>query len=55
MPSLELSEDEASRLKRVLESYISGLRDEIVHTDNRDFREQLKADQASLTDIAERL
>ena len=55
MPSLELSKDEASRLKRALESYLSDLRDEIVHTDNRDLKEQLKADQASLTGIAERL
>lgn len=55
MVHLELTPDDAEILRAALESYLSDLRVEIVHTDSRDFREGLKRQQAALTEIADGL
>jgi predicted RNA-binding protein len=42
MVELRLNGEEAEVLREVLKSYLSGLQDEIAHTDDHDFREKLR-------------
>ena len=48
MPQLTLTEEEAAALGDVLSSFLSDLRVEIHHTDQHDFREELKQTEAML-------
>ena len=55
MIRLELSEAEAATLRDVLESYVSDLRMEIAGTEEMGLREALKAREAVLNGLIERL
>ncbi|MFQ5428570.1 MAG: hypothetical protein ACE5EZ_06270 [Thermodesulfobacteriota bacterium] len=55
MAELILNNDEAEMLKEVLESYLSDLRMEIVDTDLKNFRDDLKAKEVFLKDMISRL
>ncbi len=55
MPQLELDANEASLLKETLDSTVSELGYEIADTDSKDYRDKLKAKQAQLKAIAEKL
>ncbi len=46
-----LTEDESSVLQQALQSYLSGLRDEISHTDDRKFRSGLQRERDTLEGI----
>jgi hypothetical protein len=48
---VNLDQNELSALLAVLNSYLPGLRAEIGDTDNHDMRENLKAQEATLTDL----
>ncbi len=48
---ITVSDDEASTLREVLESYLSDLRMEIVDTEDVDFREKLKSEEKVLKKI----
>lgn len=48
MIRMELSLDEAEILRDILETTISGIREEIHHTDHREYREGLKRREAAL-------
>jgi hypothetical protein len=52
---LHLAPDEVSLLSRVLTSYLSDLRAEIVKTENYEFRQGLKDDEASIKSLLSRL
>jgi hypothetical protein len=55
MPKLELTEPEADLLREIVEEWLSDLRVEIGHTDNLDYRERLKRQEAVLRDVLDRL
>ena len=55
MIELDLTEEETSILKMVLESYLSDLRMEISHTDRLEFRDMLKERKAVLIKVIETL
>jgi len=55
MPQLRLTDAEAATLREALEIYISDLRMEISDTDQMDFREQLKEQEARLNRVLEDL
>jgi len=50
-----LTPDEVSFLSRVLSSYLSDLRAEIVKTENYEFRQGLKDDEARIKSLLSRL
>ncbi len=52
---VELTEEESSVLQQALHSYLSELRDEISHTDDREFRAGLKEERETLEGIFEKL
>jgi hypothetical protein len=52
---LEMTAEEARELKQALDTALSELHDEIFHTDNRNYREMLKARQQRLEQIHRRL
>jgi hypothetical protein len=52
---LEMTAEEARELKQALDSVLSELHDEVFHTDNRNYREMLKARQQRLQEIRRRL
>jgi len=52
---LNLSNEEADLLDRILTQYLPGLRDEIYHTDSREYRASLEKDEEVLKRITERL
>jgi len=52
---IELTVDEATRLRMLCETSLSDLRMEIAGTDNLDFREKLKEDAAFLKSLIARL
>jgi hypothetical protein len=52
---LQLAPDEVSFLSRVLSSYLSDLRAEIVKTENYEFRQGLKDDEARIKSLLSRL
>jgi hypothetical protein len=55
MIRLDLTDDEAERLRALCTETLSDLRMEIVGTDSLDFREGLKKDAAFLRRLLERL
>lgn len=55
MARLELTAEESGLLSEILESYLSDLKTERVHTDNREMREDLKAKEAFLDGLLKRL
>lgn len=52
---VELTEEESSALQQALHTYVSDLRSEISHTDDRDFRNDLKAKRDLLDAIMAKL
>lgn len=52
---LALDTEEAALLHRVLTSYLSDLREEIGKTENFDFRQGLKQDEAQIKSLLSRL
>jgi hypothetical protein len=55
MPRFELTESEADLLREIVEEWLSELRLEIGHTDNLDYREGLKRQEAVLHGLLDRL
>ncbi len=55
MVRIELSAHEAEILSEMLESYLSDLKTERVHTDNRELREELKGKETFLNDVLKRM
>jgi LPS O-antigen subunit length determinant protein (WzzB/FepE family) len=53
--NLDLTQEDAAILRDVIRSYLSELHDEIVHTENFEFREALQAKQQRLNDLLDRL
>ena len=52
---VDLNEDEVAALLTALDQYIPGLREEIGKTENYDYREELKAQEASLHRVVTKL
>ena len=55
MIDLELSEREAQDLKTALSIRLVGMRGELVHTDDREYRKDLKAELERLEVVLQRL
>lgn len=55
MIRIELTDEEAARLRDVCEDYLADLRAEIAGTESHDFREELKAQEAFLKGLMARL
>jgi hypothetical protein len=55
MAQLDLTEREQEVLRDALESYLRELHEEIVHTDAREMRDDLKAQQKTLEAVLGRL
>ena len=55
MPHLNLDDEERETLREALESYLSDLHTEISHTDNRDYRSNLKRRREVLKKVVEAL
>ncbi len=55
MMNFELNDEQAKVLAEVLESSLSGLADEISHTDTREYRDFLKERKETLKKIREML
>lgn len=55
MSKLNLTPEEEKKLLDILERYYIALRIEIVHSDNREFRRNLKEREAFMRDLIERL
>ena len=55
MIHLELSEREAQDLKTALSNHLVGMRTELVHTDDREYRAGLKAELERLEVVLQRL
>ena len=53
--SLDLNQEDVGLLREVISHYLGELHDEIVHTENFDFREALHAKQRRLTQLLEQL
>ena len=53
--SLELAAEDVALLRDVIRSYLSDLHDEIVHTDDFEFREGLHAKQRRLNALLDQL
>lgn len=51
MIQLNLTQEEASILKDLLEDYLSDLRMEVADTDMQDFRDRLKQEEATIKKI----
>ncbi len=51
MIHVDLTSDQVKLLQQVLESSLRELRDEIRHTDSRNFRELLKTQESSLQEL----
>jgi hypothetical protein len=54
MSNLELDANDVALLREVIRSYLSDLHDEIVHTENFEFREALQERQRRLNAMLER-
>ena len=52
---VDLSEDEVAALLAALDQYIPSLREEIGKTENYDYREELKVQEASLQRVVTKL
>lgn len=55
MCDLRLTQTEGDMLRKILESYLSDLRVEIAHTDLKDYRETLKAEETFIKELLDRL
>lgn len=55
MAQIELTEHEAKILSEVLDSYLTDLRTEMVATENREWRAEMKEREALAKDILNRL
>jgi hypothetical protein len=55
MPRLDLTETEAAALVKVLDYYISELRMEVANTDQKDMRDELKAEEQTVKKIVQAL
>jgi iron uptake system EfeUOB component EfeO/EfeM len=55
MVELRLNGEEAEVLREVLKSYLSGLQDEIAHTDDHDVREKLRHSRAVVEALQQRV
>jgi len=55
MSTITLSDKEQQLLIELLDREIPNLRDEILHTDEHDYREFLKEREASIKELLERL
>lgn len=55
MKQLQLSDEQASTLREVLQAYVSDLAMEIADTDSMDFREGLKAKREVLNSVIDQL
>ena len=55
MAHLELTEHEAATLSEVLDSYLADLRTEMVATENREWRAEMKEREIFVKDILARL
>lgn len=55
MAQIELTEHEAKTLSEALDSYLSDLRTEIVATENREWRAEMKERELLIKDILNRL
>ncbi len=55
MASIELNDEEKEALQHALEVYLSDLRMEIADTKKAEMRADLKAEEATLTTVLERL
>ena len=53
--NLDLTQEDVTILRDVIRSYLSELHDEIVHTENFEFREGLQERQRRLQELLERL
>ena len=53
--NLDLTQEDVAILRDVIRSYLSELHDEIVHTENFEFREGLQEKQRRLTELLDRL
>ncbi len=53
--NLDLTQEDVAILRDVIRSYLSELHDEIVHTENYEFREGLQERQRRLQELLERL
>jgi hypothetical protein len=53
--NLDLTQEDVAILRDVIRSYLSELHDEIVHTENYEFREGLQERQRRLNELLERL
>lgn len=55
MKQIELTDSESVLLTEVLESYISDLKTERVHTDKREWRQDFKEREGQLIDLLNRI
>lgn len=55
MAQINLTTDEVGMLRDILNHYLSDLRMEVVDTDNLDFREKLKQEEAFLIRVLQQL
>lgn len=55
MNTIDLTEQETTTLRDVVENYLSDLHTEISHTDDRDFRDALRRRQELLQGVLEKL
>jgi len=53
--NLDLTQEDVAILRDVIRSYLNELHDEIVHTENFEFREALQEKQRRLNDLLGRL
>jgi LPS O-antigen subunit length determinant protein (WzzB/FepE family) len=53
--NLDLTQEDVAILRDVIRSYLSELHDEIVHTENYEFREGLQERQRRLQELLDRL
>jgi hypothetical protein len=52
---LELNDEDVTLLLRILQHQLADLREEVYKTENYDWRESMKKDEATLKDIMARL
>lgn len=55
MAQLTLNNEETLKLKKILESYLSDLRMEVADTDRKEYRDELKVEEAFLKDMINKL
>ena len=55
MAEVTLTDREEKMLKEILESYLSDLRMEVADTDRKEYRDELKVEEAFLKDLIAKL